>query len=63
LCFTGSQRTIGTTVRGGFGSASTHLWKKQKVIESQVSNLNAVAPLISSIEQVVVRGKNTNQVL
>ncbi|GMX58490.1 MAG: ABC transporter permease [Candidatus Microsyncoccus archaeolyticus] len=56
----GSQRTIGTTVRGGFGSASTLVMEDAEVIESQVSNLNAVAPLISSREQVVVKGENTN---
>jgi putative ABC transport system permease protein len=56
----GSQKSIGTTVRGGFGSASTLVMGDAEAIESEIQSIEAVAPLISSRKQVVVKGQNTN---
>jgi putative ABC transport system permease protein len=56
----GNQKSIGTTVKGGFGSASTLVLSDAEAIESKIQNLEAVAPLISSRKQVVVKGQNTN---
>jgi len=56
----GSQKSIGTTVRGGFGSASTLVMGDVEAIESGIQGIDAIAPLISSRKQVVYKGQNTN---
>jgi len=56
----GAQRNIGTIVRVGTGSASTLIMGDAEAIKSEIQNLKAVAPLISSRKQVVAKGQNIN---
>lgn len=56
----GAQRNVGTIVRVGSGSASTLIMSDAEAIESEIENLTAVAPLISSRKQIVAKGQNTN---
>lgn len=57
----GSQRTAGSVVRGGFGSATTLTLEDAEAIEGQVQNIEAVAPTVSSRKQVkTTKGTNTN---
>ena len=55
----GAQRTIGTTVSAGLGSAETLTPDDATAIES-VNNVAAVAPQVSGRYQVVYKGTNTN---
>lgn len=55
----GAQRAVGTVVRGG-NNATTLIIADAEAIKNQVSNLNYVAPLMSSRQQVIYKGNNTN---
>jgi putative ABC transport system permease protein len=55
----GAQRTIGTTVSAGLGSAET-LTPDDATAISQLPDITAVAPEISGRYQVVYDGQNTN---
>ncbi|MDX9893464.1 MAG: ABC transporter permease [Patescibacteria group bacterium] len=57
----GSQRTAGSVVRGGFGSATTLTIDDSNAIAQEVSNIKAIAPTVSSRKQVATtEGTNTN---
>ncbi len=56
----GQQRSIGTTVRSGLGSASTLTVADSDAITSQVSNIKTVAPESDGRYQVTAKGANTN---
>ncbi|HVN26658.1 MAG TPA: ABC transporter permease [Candidatus Paceibacterota bacterium] len=56
----GAQRSFGTTVSAGLGSSHTLTPDDAGAIASQVANVEAVAPSVTSREQVVYRGANTN---
>jgi len=57
----GSQRGVGTVVRGGFGSATTLTLDDAHAIEEQITSIEAVAPEVSSRKQVkTTQGTNTN---
>lgn len=55
----GAQRAVGTVVRGG-NNATTLIIADAEAMKNQVSNLNYVAPLMSSRQQVIYKGNNTN---
>jgi len=57
----GSQKTSGSMVRGGFGSATTLTLEDSDAVEEQVQNIEVVAPTVSSRKQVkTTKGTNTN---
>jgi len=56
----GATRTIGSTVSAGRGSAQTLTPSDADAISSQVNNVEAVAQEVTSREQVVYEGANTN---
>ncbi len=57
----GSQKTAGSVVRGGFGSATTLTIDDSDVIAEEISNIKAIAPTVSSRKQVTTtQGTNTN---
>ncbi len=57
----GSQRSVGTVVRGGAGSASTLILDDANAMQEQVANIKNVAPSVSSRKQVkTTSGTNTN---
>jgi len=56
----GSARQAGNIVRGGFGSASSLKIGDAEAIKSTVSNIQLVAPVVSSRKQVTAKGTNTN---
>jgi putative ABC transport system permease protein len=56
----GATRTIGSTVSAGRGSAQTLTPDDADAIASQVSNVAAVAQEVTSREQVIYGGQNTN---
>jgi putative ABC transport system permease protein len=56
----GAARTIGSTVSAGRGSAETLTPDDATAISTQVNNVEAVAQEVTSREQVVYEGQNTN---
>lgn len=56
----GSQRTAGTVVRGGSGSAQTLTVADADAVRVGVKDVQLVAPTVSSRKQVTAKGKNTN---
>lgn len=57
----GSQRTAGSVVRGGLGSATTLTLDDSQAIIDQIQNVEAVAPTVSSRKQIkTTKGTNTN---
>lgn len=57
----GSQEDPGSIVRGGSGSATTLVVDDAEAISSQIQNIETVAPLVSSRQQVkTTAGTNTN---
>ncbi|MFH1522366.1 MAG: ABC transporter permease [Patescibacteria group bacterium] len=57
----GSQRSAGSVVRGGFGSATTLILDDAKAIRDQIKNIDTVSPVVSSRKQVkTTTGSNTN---
>jgi putative ABC transport system permease protein len=56
----GAQRTLGTTVSAGRGSAQTLTPDDADAILSQVNNVADVAQEVTAREQVVYQGANTN---
>lgn len=56
----GSQRGIGSQVRGGMGSASTLVLEDAEAIAEQVNYIEAVASEVSTRKQIIVKGENTN---
>jgi len=57
----GSQRSVGTVVKGGMGSASTLTSKDAEAIKNQVPDAEAVAPAVSTRKQTkTTKGTNTN---
>ncbi len=56
----GSQRGVGTEVRGGMGSARTLTLEDSQAIEKEVQFVMSVAPEVSGRYQITSRGKNTN---
>jgi len=55
----GSQRGVGSQVRGGMGSAQTLTIDDATAIE-EIEFVEAVSPEISTRKQVIAKGKNTN---
>jgi len=55
----GSQKSFGSIVRGG-NDATTLTMDDAEAIKSQIANLNHVASLMSSRQQVIYKGNNTN---
>lgn len=56
----GSQKGVGTQVRGGMGSAETLVLEDAEAITEQVDYIENVASEVSTRKQVVVKSKNTN---
>ncbi|HVO28707.1 MAG TPA: ABC transporter permease [Candidatus Paceibacterota bacterium] len=56
----GASKSIGTTVSAGRGSAETLTPDDAAAIASQVQNVETVSPDVTSREQVVYSGQNTN---
>ena len=56
----GSQRSFGSTVRQGQGSASTLVMKDYEAISAGVTGIKALAPEVSSRQQMTANGNNTN---
>jgi len=57
----GSQRNVGSVVRGGMGSASTLNLEDAQAIKEQVQSAEVVAPTVSSRKQIkTTKGTNTN---
>ena len=56
----GASRTFGSTVSAGRGSAETLTPDDATAISTQVNNVEAVAQEVSTREQVVYEGENTN---
>ncbi|PIR93475.1 multidrug ABC transporter substrate-binding protein [Candidatus Falkowbacteria bacterium CG10_big_fil_rev_8_21_14_0_10_43_10] len=57
----GSQKGVGTSVRGGMGSATTLTLEDAEAIDNQIEYAAEVAPAVSSRKQVkTTRGTNTN---
>ena len=55
----GSQKSFGSMVRGG-NNATTLTMDDAEAIKSQIGNLNHIASLMSSRQQVIYKGNNTN---
>ena len=60
MIYPGSQRGVGSQVRGGFGSAQTLTIDDADAIAREISNISYVAPEISRRYQVTAKGTNTN---
>jgi putative ABC transport system permease protein len=56
----GAPRTVGTQVRSSRGSENTLTMDDSNAIASQISSAKAVAPSVTTREQVVAPGTNTN---
>ncbi|MDD5290766.1 MAG: ABC transporter permease [Patescibacteria group bacterium] len=57
----GSQRNVGSVVKGGMGSASTLTLEDAEAIEEQIDDVEKIAPSVSSRKQVkTTKGTNTN---
>jgi len=56
----GSQRGVGSEVRGGMGSASTLVIEDAEAIAEQVAHVEAVASEVSTRKQIIAKGENTN---
>ena len=56
----GATRTFGSTVSAGRGSAQTLTPDDANAISSQVANVAAISPEVTSRAQVVYNGQNTN---
>jgi len=57
----GSQRSSGSVVRGGFGSATTLVLDDAEAIQQQIEDINTVSASVSSRKQVkTTKGANTN---
>ncbi len=56
----GSQRQSGNIVRGGMGSSQNLTMEDADAIRSGITDVDAVAPTVSSRKQVMAKGKNTN---
>ncbi len=56
----GSQKAVGSVIRGGMGSANTLSTEDAEYIEKNVNNLKGTAPEVSSREQVKNKTNNTN---
>jgi putative ABC transport system permease protein len=56
----GMQRSVGTQVRSGFGSAQSLTLKDVSAIEQEVNSIQYVAPNTSNRYQITAKGTNTN---
>jgi putative ABC transport system permease protein len=56
----GSQRQAGNIVRGGMGSSQNLTIDDATAIKTNIADIAAVAPTVSSRKQVTIKGKNTN---
>ncbi|MDO8509638.1 MAG: ABC transporter permease [bacterium] len=57
----GSQRQSGgNIVRGGMGTSQTLKMEDSTAISTGITNIQAVAPVVTARKQVTVKGKNTN---
>jgi len=56
----GSQRGIGSQVRGGLGSATTLVIADAEAIAEKIAHVEAVAPEVSVRKQIVFKSNNTN---
>ena len=57
----GSQKSSGSIVRGGFGSATTLTVEDAEAIEQEIDNIKTIASTVSSRKQVTTtKGTNTN---
>lgn len=57
----GSQRSAGSVVRSGFGSATTLVLDDARAIADQISNIDSVASAVSTRKQIkTTKGTNTN---
>ena len=56
----GNQRQAGNVVRSGAGSAQSLTLDDSNAIKTEVKDIQAVAPTVSSRKQVTTKGKNTN---
>ena len=56
----GAQRTFGSTVSSGQGSAQSLTLADSEAIASKVANIKAISPETSGRYQVVAKGNNTN---
>lgn len=60
MVYPGSQRSFGSTIRSGQGSAGTLTVKDADAIRDKISSIKAVSSEVSSRKQVTSKGKNTN---
>ena len=60
MVYPGSQKKVGTQVRGGFGSAQTLTKADADAIAKEISNVEYVAPEISKRYQITSKGNNSN---
>jgi putative ABC transport system permease protein len=60
MVYPGSQRGVGSQVRGGFGSAQTLTKDDADAISEEIPNISYVAPEVSRRYQVTAKGTNTN---
>jgi putative ABC transport system permease protein len=56
----GMQRSVGTQVRSGFGSAQSLTLEDVSAIEQEVNSIQYVAPNTSNRYQITAKGTNTN---
>ena len=56
----GAQRSFGSMVRQQSGSASTLTMDDAEAIQDSISGVKAVAPQVSSRQQITIKGNNTN---
>lgn len=60
MVYPGSQRSVGSQVRGGFGSAQTLTQEDADAIQEEIALAKAVAPEVSRRYQITAKGTNTN---
>ena len=60
MVYPGTQRGVGSQVRGGFGSAQTLTLEDSESLFKSISEILYIAPEISRRYQVVASGNNTN---
>jgi len=57
----GSQRGVGSMVRGGMGSATTLTLEDAEAIEKKIESIEMIAPSVSARKQIkTIKGTNTN---
>jgi putative ABC transport system permease protein len=60
MVYPGAQRSTGTRISSGFGSATTLTLEDATAIENEVANIKSVSPIVSKRYQVTAKGTNTN---